>query len=307
MDISNATAARCGLMCMHAMDAYRVDTANLAPPLAAALVDQGWQLLGHIIGKDRLPLGPDPGVQVCYGYLARNGTEVVAAFRGTDHYREWVTDAVFFPAAYAPLIQPPVAPPGGMVEGGFWSVYKSMTLVPVGGTPGALANTVAGLVPDGCTVMVVGHSLGAPLGNYLALELARGALGDRASGCFFASPRPGNAAFAEYFDKTVASYRVFDYILDLVPQVPAGPDYTPLPRRTIIRPATAESIIELGLGCNHHVICYSAMLDYELTAPFVAAPPPGEAGSASCVLGPEAGRQSLAKLLLAGIGRALHD
>ena len=95
---------------------------------------------------------------------------------------------------------------------------------------------------------------------------------------------------------------MFNYILDSVPRVPFGPDYTHLPKRTVLRPATAEASIKLDVGCNHHVICYSAMLDYELAAPFVARPPLGEEGSAKCVLGPEVGRTSLAKLLLSGIG-----
>jgi hypothetical protein len=150
--------------------------------------------------------------------------------------------------------------------------------------------------------MVTGHSLGGPLATYLTLDLARGALGNRASGCFFASPHPGNQTFATYFDQTVQTYRVFNYILDIVPRVPSGPDYTHLPKRTILRPSTAEASINLGVGCNHHVICYSAMLDYEQAKPFVDNPPLVEKDSAACVLGPEVGRPTLAKLLLTGIG-----
>jgi hypothetical protein len=44
-----------------------------------------------------------------------------------------------------------------------------------------------------------------------------------------------------------------------------GVGYCPLPRRTVIQPATAEASIRVDSACNHHVICYCAMLDYEGT------------------------------------------
>ena len=305
-DISNSEAAGYGLLVMHAMDMYRVKISDLAPSLPQAAVTGGWQLLGHIIGNDHLPVKNGPirvGGPVCYGYVAQRGTEIVAAIRGTDQYVEWVEDAEFLPNPYEPLTHLPASPPEAKVEAGFWSIYKSMTLRPVDDrTGGPLHQVLESMVPEGSILTVTGHSLGAPLASYLTLELVRGKLGQQVAGCFFASPHPGNQAFATYFDKTVQNYRVFNYILDIVPRVPFGSDYTHLPKRTILRPATSEASIKLDVGCNHHVICYSAMLDYGQAAQFVAHPPPGEEGSATCVLGPEVGRTSLAKLLLTGIG-----
>ena len=304
-DISNSVAAEFGLMVMHAMDMYRINITNLTPDFPQALIDAGWKRIGYIIGEDRLPVKGGPirvGGPVCYGYLAHRGKEVVAAFRGTDQFVEWVEDVEFLPGPYQPLTSMPSSPPEAKVEGGFWSIYKSMFLKVVGANDTSpLHKAVEDVVPDDSSIIVTGHSLGAPLANYLTLELARGKLANRVSGCFFASPHPGNQAFATYFDKIVKNYRVFNYILDIVPRVPFGPDYTHLPKRTILRPATAEASIRLEIGCNHHVICYSAMLDYELAKPFVENPPQGEKDSASCVLGPEVGRPSLAKLLLTGI------
>jgi hypothetical protein len=80
--------------------------------------------------------------------------------------------------------------------------------------------------------------------------------------CLFASPHPGDQAFVMLFDQTIADYRLFNYILDIVPRVPPGLGYAALP---LIRPQTAEAAIRFDIGCNHHVICYCAMLDYEET------------------------------------------
>ena len=126
-----------------------------------------------------------------------------------------------------------------------------------------LAPTIATAAGAAGPVTVVGHSLGAALATYLALDLARGGLGTRVSACLFASPHTGNQAFVELFDKTITDYRLFNYILDVVPRVPLGLGYSPLPRRTVIQPATAEANIRVTIECNHHVICYCAMLDYE--------------------------------------------
>ena len=143
----------------------------------------------------------------------------------------------------------------------------------------------------------MGHSLGSALGTYLAMALALQAKPGLVQACLFASPRTGNRTFVQAFDRTVAEYRLFNYLLDMVPRIPFGPDYEPLPRRTVIQPSTAEASIRMNLGCNHHVICYCAMLDYEATIAVVKSPPAGEEESAMCVLGAETGTPSLAKTL----------
>jgi hypothetical protein len=92
-------------------------------------------------------------------------------------------------------------------------------------------------------------------------------------------PHTGNQAFVELFDQTVADYPLFNYILDIVPRLPLGLGFMPLPRRTVILPTTAEAAIRVNAGCNHHVICYCATLDYEGTIKVATPAPPGEAGS----------------------------
>lgn len=228
---------------------------------------------------------------------------MVAVIRGTDGFVEWIEDAEFFPTAYAPQIGVPAGLAVMSVEQGFWKLYQSMQLIDIAGAPlGDLAPAITAKAGAAGAMTVIGHSLGSALATYLAIDLARGTLGPRVSACLFASPQTGNQAFVELFDRTISDYRLFNYILDVVPRVPLGLGYSPLPRRTVIQPATAEASIRLGIECSHHVICYCAMLDYEGTMQATTPVPAGEEGSAACILGPETGKPSLSKQLVADLG-----
>jgi triacylglycerol lipase len=303
MPITNSAAAAYGLLVMQAMDIYRVAPGSLTPP--AAGLSAGWTIVAYITGDDALlRKGPlQSGQTVCYGFLARRAAgEFVAAVRGTDGFVEWIEDGEFLPIPYAPQNALPAGPLPISVEQGFWALYASMQLIsPAGERLGALAPAIVRAAGPGAAVTVVGHSLGSALATYLTLDLARGDLGARTSACLFASPHTGNQAFASLFDQTVADYRLFNYILDVVPRVPLGPDYAPLPKRTVLRPETAEASIRFDIGCNHHVICYCAMLDYEGTKHATSPVPAGEEESATCVLGPETGRPSLSKQLASAL------
>ena len=168
------------------------------------------------------------------------------------------------------------------------------------GTPlGALAAALPTIIGPSDGVVVAGHGLGSPLATYLTLDLARGPLGQRVSGCYFASPHPGNAVFATFFDQTVRDYMVYNYLLDIVPTVPPTQiGYSALPKVQVIQPATAQADIRLGLGCNHHVVCYLAMLDYDATHQAITPVPPGEELSVACIKGPQTGQPSVAKSLV---------
>ena len=307
MPFSNSAAAQFGLLAMHAMDMHRTqpDAAN-APFSDPWLEARGWQMIGTLHGRDTIfPVGVKGRLQLlgydtCYGYLARHELDgrLAVALRGTDGLVEWLEDGEFLPVA--PMRQPPFGPPEARVEQGFWDIFDSMTLRGPGGTAqGPVVGAILPLLQGAdASLVVVGHSLGAALGTYLTLELALAAPRTATvQACLFASPRTGNKAFVQAFDQAVGYYRLFNYLLDVVPRIPFGPEYEPLPRRTVIQPSTAEAAIRMTLACNHHVICYCAMLDYEGTMDVVASPPAGEEGSALCVLGPETGAPSMAKTL----------
>ena len=309
MTFTNTIAAAYGLLAMHATDMFRAG-GSLTPPPAPGLTSAGWTIRAYITGNDTLlekgPLHLN-GTVVFYGFLAERAPgELAAVIRGTDDFVEWVQDAEFRPILYVPAIPLPATHDPISVEQGFWTLYATLQLISsTGPSLGALAPAITNAAASTGTVTVVGHSLGAALATYLTLDLARGSLGSRVLACLFASPHTGNQGFVTLFDQTIADYRLFNYILDLVPRVPLGLGYMPLPRRTVLRPATAEANIRVSIDCNHHVICYCAMLDYEGTMQATTPVPAGEQDSAACILGPETGEPSLAKQLVSDLAGVL--
>lgn len=269
--ILDADAARSGLLVQYAQDMGRAALFAQPDPRLA----KDWNLCGHFISTDRVISVES---QVAYGYLAESKAEpgkFIAVIRGTDGILEWIEDAEF---ALMPHLR------GGNVEAGFWGVYSRMFYCPVGTTLEALspmAVSIALAVGHG-SVKVIGHSLGSALATYLALDLAY-LLADRVSGCFLASPRPGDETFGALFHSVVKDYKVYNYELDFVPRVPRGFHFCDLPGTITISPDTAEARIKFGLGCNHHCLCYVSMLDFTLHAMFND---PIYKAEMPCVLGP---------------------
>jgi hypothetical protein len=258
MPITNSQAATLGRLSIYAMDMYTAippaPTAASTPPAATApppianqltpppdtrIAAEGWKLVAYIVARDALFQSGKSvigGTEAYYGFLAQSATDLssfVAVVRGTNGMLEWVEDAEFMPMTHPGLA-------GATVEQGFWGIYASMRLIdPNGrqigasaadGKVSAAANGIASAVGAGM-LTVIGHSLGSALSTYLAFDLADPArLGARVSACLFASPQTGDGAFVMAFDKAVADYRVFNYVLDVVPRVPMGPGYATLPR-----------------------------------------------------------------------------
>jgi len=107
-------------------------------------------------------------------------------------------------------------------------------------------------------------------------------LGDRATACLFASPRTGDAAWVRLFDSNVTNYQVYNYIIDLVTHVPSL-GYTTLSKAIVLQPSKAQADIRLDIFCNHHVICYCAMIDYAAVG---AAPTVPDAKFTLCISPP---------------------
>jgi triacylglycerol lipase len=286
MATSDQQAAAFGLLAMYAEDMYTVGSLN--PPADPRIAAAGWTIVGYFTAHDALfpPKGPapqrltiNPTSRVFFGFLARSNADAsshVAVIRGTDGIVEWVIDAEF-------VLIPHPRHPGVQVEQGFWNIYQTMSLAdPVTGvtTHQNAAEGVASTVGAG-TVVVVGHSLGSALATYFADDLAE-RIKSRASACLFASPRTGNAAWASLFDSAVTEYRLINYLLDIVTHVPAL-GYATLPKVTVIQPAASQAAIRLDIFCNHHVLCYCAMIDY---ADAMAAPTTARDASCKACIGP---------------------
>jgi triacylglycerol lipase len=294
MPITDSQAVDLGFLVAFAEDMYVPGsiTPHDEPRIAAA----GWDVVGHLLAFDSvlpnpsaLPAGvPNTvklGQTVFYGFLARNQADparYAAAVRGTSGFAEWVIDADFLPF-------PLPSPPGATVEKGFWSIYESMTLVGLTGLQiGAKAADGIASVVGASTVTVCGHSLGSALATYLSFDVAR-LMGSRANACLFASPRTGDLAWAAAYAAAVSTYRLINYVLDVVPYVPfdAPPafQYSTLPGAQILLPSTAQAEVQFDIRCDHNLICYCAMLDYADTKRRASAQ---DAEAWRCILGPPA-------------------
>ena len=241
--------AQYALLVQYAMDmATRAGLGVLTPPADPRLAPQ-WQLCGYLTALDHIAFSDQ---EVCYGFLVREAdtTHYAAVIRGTHGTLEWLMDAEFVPTRH------PVA---GCVESGFWSAYETLTYRPVGGIAGTVTAALVSAIRDG-TLTVVGHSLGAAIATYLTFDMA-GLLRERLSARLFASPQPGDAAFCKAFDARVLDYQVYDYASDIVPRVPAGPDYTFLAKRTIL---PHNPRIRGSVDCWHAITTYEWLLDSTL-------------------------------------------
>lgn len=294
-----------GLLAMCAEDMYLAaaptnSQASLFPKPDSRIAAANWEIVAYLTAQDAVipprgamdrTMGIDHGRRVFYGFLARDKAapnSYVVAIRGTEGFVEWIIDAEFVPIPHPRY-------PAARVEQGFWGIYQTMNLAdPNTGvtTYNDPTEGVADLVGQAGTVTVVGHSLGSALATYFADDLAV-RIGARASACLFASPRTGDATWAGFFDSHVGAYQLYNYIIDLVPHVPpAGPPtgYATLAKATVLQPDAVEADIRLDLLCNHHVLCYCAMLDYQKTTTAMTPCPPSDASEWGCVIG---GRSSL--------------
>jgi triacylglycerol lipase len=291
MAISNPQAVDFGYLVAFAEGMYvpNSTTPHDEPRVAAS----GWDIVAHFIARDSIlpdttTLGPGVpktvqlGDLVFYGYLARNhadSSRYAAAIRGTSGFAEWVIDADFFPF-------PAPSSPGATVERGFWSVYDTMTLVGLDGAQiGVKAADGIAQAVGGDTVTVCGHSLGSAIATYLSFDVAK-LLAARASACLFASPRTGDQVWTTAYAAQVSTYRLINYVLDVVPYVPfdAPPafQYSTLSGAQILLPSSAQAEVRFDLTCDHNVICYCAMLDFADTKSRASAQ---DATSWSCIVG----------------------
>jgi hypothetical protein len=301
MTISDSQSISFGLLAMYAEDMYSGAVGSLNPAIDPRITAAGWSVKGYLTALEALfppPSTPrktltlDNAKRVFFGFVAQSNSDAnlyVAAIRGTDGIVEWVIDAEFVPV-------PHPRHPGCTVEQGFWNIYQTMSLAnPATGvtTHQNAGEGIEEIVGATGKIVVTGHSLGSALATYLAEDLSE-RLPAKVSACLFASPRTGNLAWAALFNKNVGDYRLFNYILDIVTHVPTlSIGFAVLPSVTVIQPATAKAGIELSLLCNHHVICYCAMIDNSVARPTI----PVDAACGACIRPIPPGMPETAKAL----------
>jgi triacylglycerol lipase len=299
-----------GLLAMYAEDMYSADAptnsqASLYPTADPRITAAGWTIVSYLTAQDVLlpqsdatdrTMGIDHGRRVFYGFLARNTANppgqppFVVAIRGTEGFVEWLIDAEFVPIPHPRY-------PNAQVEQGFWGIYQTMSLADPASGATTHQNATEGVqeLVGTNSVLVTGHSLGSALATYFTDDLAA-RIGAQVSACLFASPRTGDSTWAGLFDSHVQSYQLYNYIIDLVPHVPSL-GYATLSTATVLQPDSAEADIRLDLLCNHHVICYCAMIDYAKTTASTTPGSPLDASEQACIMGPYSPLPNSAKAL----------
>jgi hypothetical protein len=250
---------------------------GLTPPLDPR-VAANYDIAGYLTAVDAT-LGQrlfGTGERTYFGFVARSKTEPtehIAVVRGTNpiNTTEWLEDGL------AALVDCPTGV--GRVHAGLWLLYKSMQYDNFVGT---VAAGIAHALLDDSSVTVIGHSLGAAVGTYLMTDIAFLFGSNTVRGILFASPKPGDSAYAQYVDQKVGHdyYTVFDYSRDLVPRLPLtlpGLDFARQNAVQWITPATSKVRIADGIRCAHHALTYSAALSGEYDI------------SDNCILGPNTG------------------
>lgn len=241
--------ARLGLIGLAAYFARGPVTAA-PPPEIPILAD--WKVCGYLSAKDAIFRGDgNAGERVYYGILAESKTQpgdFVAALRGTTDMIEWGENGQFALKSHA----------DGRVETGFHDIYETLWLDDTPADAGIFSR-----VGTAGKLTVVGHSLGAAIATYATKDIAR-IPGMRVRARYFASPHPGDAAYADAFDSQVADYLSYAYELDVVPRVPFGFGYSHLAKMAWLSPKDIEAKIRFDVGCHHYLSSYVAMLDYSL-------------------------------------------
>ena len=205
----------------------------------------GYTLVSKVYADDFTDGVPDYKV---FGFIARQGTDVVVALRGTEGVAEWITDFEFrlvrFPYAAA-----------GSAERGFTGFYSTLRTSP-SNSGERIVDALSDLVSVGgvASLRIGAHSLGSALATMLALELASQSIFDSPVPYTFGSPRVGDKVFAGTYDRLVeTSWRLANQN-DVVPQLP--------PQLAGYVHVDAEVPLNSDDRTRHNFRCWHAMRTY---------------------------------------------
>lgn len=238
------TDARYAILAASAEDMFGRHPDTLSPPADPRLAAAGYTVLAYVTAVDQLfSFGRE---RVNYGYLGVGNDECVLVFRGTERAIEWAKDAEGAKVSH---------PITGEVHSGFWNIYDSARLLSSGVEKNLIASVMEIVNKD--RLIVIGHSLGAPLATYAAYDSSV-MHPEQIVARLFASPRPGDATFTAAASLAIRDHQSYAYEPDVVPKVPFGFGYTPLTNLTVIPKNTRVSDTP---GSNHHAINYAWLID----------------------------------------------
>ncbi len=294
----NSEAVLYGKLVQGAYAMFKREPGNLKPEPQPGDIPDPYEFVAWIRMSDFIPFRSEPRF---YGYVARNKNtheDFAIAFRGTEGWAEWWDDASAYLVPFAQF------PHAGQVAHGFDKIYGTLqieqhprtipALVEAGPVPQlqgsfgdqleqlhlrlertstrrAIINESKGR-PER-PYIVTGHSLGAALTTLFVMENEAKKKFDITTSCKFASPRVGNAVFAQAFNSLpIASWRIVNS-LDLVPKLPF--DLPPLfayQHVNTIYEFSAEGMVKPNAGCWHSMDTYLHWLDGSLPVDDICKP-----------------------------------
>jgi predicted lipase len=162
-----------------------------------SLVPAGWDLLAKIEPQD-------------FGFVARKGFTVVVSICGTHTPDQWLHDFDAKPE------ENPWGP--GRVHVGFMEEYLMVRA--------SIWDAIDKVGYD--QLLILGHSLGGPMANYCAIDIAKNApqFASRIVGYTFEGPKPGDSEFIQDFNQKVPNWWRIQNIRDIIPTLPPPPVFT---------------------------------------------------------------------------------
>ncbi|XP_037415681.1 probable feruloyl esterase A [Triticum dicoccoides] len=174
-----------------------------------------------------------------YVGFASDINAVIVVFRGTQEnsIQNWIEDLLW---KQLDLDYPGM--PEAMVHRGFYSAYHNTTIRD--GIVSGIQKTrkLHGDVP----IMVTGHSMGAAMASFCALDLVVNYGLDDVKLMTFGQPRVGNAAFASYFKRYLPHAIRVTNANDIVPHLP--PYFSFFPQKTYHHFPREVWVHDVGLG-----------------------------------------------------------
>lgn len=237
-------ALQLGQFVLAAYDLFTAgDPANFTPP-------NGYTLAEKIYADDITDGVPDYKV---FGFIARSGSDVIVAIRGTEGVWEWLMDFLFLPVPFPYLS-------AGRTEQGFTNFYATFHTGPNPSYP-RVVDALRTLCGDGSvqTLRISAHSLGSALATLLAIDVAGNGVFASPTVYTFASPRVGDKVFAGTYDGLVPNTWRIANLNDIVPQLPpAFAGYVHVDSEV---PINSDDRTKHTLRCWHALLTYMNTLN----------------------------------------------
>lgn len=228
--------------------AYEMYKINHRSPGTPADFPAGWERIANLTMTPRLESIKEKEFA---GYIAQSlsdATLQAVVIHGTESSLDWLMDFEFELETFHEV------PNGGKTEVGFTNLYRGMNVVYVDPSrPSELLSESLNHLPSETKLVVTGHSLGSSLATLHAF--LAGSKNFAVELVTFASPRVGDRAFVEAFERmNIANTRVFNKP-DVVPTVPIE----------LFGYRHLEPGIEINSGLypiKHSVSCYHSLSTY---------------------------------------------